>query len=96
MSLAPETPYCIDGQPLTALGLQQLRRYLEDLITIDAVNEDVRRVVEAESPWLLVKVRPTGVNTVPPRDPDDEDDENEDDDDDNGDEEPAVIREPDE
>jgi hypothetical protein len=36
-------------------------------------------------------------NTMPPRDPDDDDDDDEDDDTDHGeDEEPAVIREPDE
>ena len=44
--------------------------------------------------WSLVSVI---LNTMPPRNPDDDDDEDEEEDEDEGrDDEPAVVREPDE
>ena len=48
------------------------------------------------SAWLI-ELNFLAVIGLPPRDPDDEDDENEEADEDNGEEEdPAVVREPDE
>jgi hypothetical protein len=55
-------------------------------------------IPENVSTWL-VDWRPVTLmdNTMPPRDPNDEDDEDEEDEEDeDGQEEPAVIREPDE
>jgi hypothetical protein len=48
-----------------------------------------------KSSWSLVAIM--GSNTMPPRDPNDDDDEDEEDEEDEDrDEEPAVVREPDE
>ena len=45
--------------------------------------------------WSLVTI--IGGNAIPPRDPNDDDDDNEDEEEDaDGDEDPAVVREPDE
>jgi hypothetical protein len=52
-------------------------------------------IAENISAWLVVAI--TG-NKMPPRDPDDDDDDDAEDEDDEGepDEEPAVVRQPDE
>jgi hypothetical protein len=48
-----------------------------------------------QNSWSLVTMM--GSNTMPPRDPSDDDDEDEEDEEDeDGEEEPAVVREPDE
>jgi len=57
-------------------------------------HDDLTR--PAESFRWPIDPNPAAVLGVPPKDPNDEDEDDEDDDDDEGEEEPAVVREPDE
>ena len=43
---------------LSTEQLEDLRRMIEEMDTIDAISDDIREIVEKHWPWLLSKLPP--------------------------------------
>jgi hypothetical protein len=53
-----EVLFMIDGHPMTAKGLVELGKYLEDIESISIVSHNMRRVIELEFPRHVHKLPP--------------------------------------
>jgi hypothetical protein len=50
--------FLIDGQPMSAKGLVELGKCLEDIESISIVSHDMRRLIELEFPQHMHKLPP--------------------------------------